>query len=48
MFAGLGEPAPSHTLPPPPGPADAERRTAVAAGHGTQILGPTGVPAPKT
>lgn len=41
IFAELGEPATVRTLPPPPeGPPDAERLTAIAASHGTRILGP--------
>ena len=41
LFAELGQPAPSPTLPPPPeAPPAPERTAAIAATHGTVILGP--------
>ena len=41
MFAEMGEPATAHVLPDPPaGPPDFERLAAMAAAHGTTILGP--------
>ena len=41
MFADMGEPAAAHVLPEAPaGPPDFERLAAMAAAHGTTILGP--------
>lgn len=41
MFKEMGEPAQSRTIPPPPeAPPDPEQLTAVAASHGTRIVGP--------
>ena len=41
----VGEPAKALTLPPPPdGPPDFARLTAVAAEYGIEILGPPGIP----
>ena len=41
----VGEPAKSPTLPPPPdGPPDFPRLTAIAAEYGIEILGPPGIP----
>jgi len=41
LFREMGEPAQSHTIPPPPAEApDPERLAAIAARHGTRIIGP--------
>ena len=41
MFAAMGEPATAHVLPDPPdGPPDSGSLAAMAAEHGTTILGP--------
>jgi quercetin dioxygenase-like cupin family protein len=41
FFREAGEPAPRRELPPPAdGPPDIERLAAIAARHGTEILGP--------
>jgi quercetin dioxygenase-like cupin family protein len=41
MFAEMGEPAQTRTIPPPPdGPPDLERLAAIAGRHGTTLLGP--------
>ncbi len=41
MFAEMGEPATTHTIPAPPGgPPDFASLGAIAATHGTNILGP--------
>lgn len=41
MFAEMGEPAKTRTIPPAPeGPPDLERVAAIAARHGTKLLGP--------
>jgi hypothetical protein len=43
---GLSEPAPTRTIPPPaPPPSDLAPLVAAAAEHGTEILGPPGIPA---
>lgn len=40
-FTEMGEPAATHAVPPPPsGPPDVERLAAIAARHGTTIVGP--------
>lgn len=40
FFRAAGEPAPERRQPPPAGPPDMERLTAIAAQYGTEILGP--------
>ena len=41
LFTEMGQPAANHEIPPPPsGPPDVERLAAIAARHGTTILGP--------
>jgi len=41
LFTEMGELATAHVVPPPPsGPPDVERLAAIAARHGTSIVGP--------
>jgi quercetin dioxygenase-like cupin family protein len=41
LFREMGEPASEHRIPPPPSePPDAEALAAIAARHGTRIVGP--------
>jgi quercetin dioxygenase-like cupin family protein len=41
LFAGIGEPAPAHIIPPPSSAVpDFERLAAIAASYGTTIVGP--------
>ena len=41
LFAEMGAPAATHSIPPPPSaPPDVERLAAIASRHGTSIVGP--------
>ncbi len=41
LFTEMGEPAGAHEVPPPPeSPPDVEELMAIAARHGTRIVGP--------